>query len=103
MILPARVLRTIQTIAAVAFFSAICESASGQEIRGPEAAPLPPPIAAPVDRPYPGTIDLLIDATDVQHRVINVHETMPVESGDLTLLYPRWIPGTHSPTGPISS
>lgn len=43
-----------------------------------------------------------MDVTDVQRRVINVAEAIPVESGKLTLLYPEWIPGNHSPTGPIA-
>jgi predicted metalloprotease with PDZ domain len=97
---PAR--HAIHIAASVVIFCSVCECASGQEILEPQAAPLPPPIAAPVDRPYPGTIDLVVDATDVQRRILIVHETIPVVSGDLTLLYPRWIPGNHSPTGPIS-
>jgi predicted metalloprotease with PDZ domain len=63
---------------------------------------MPPPIQAPVDTPYPGTISLTVDVADVAHRVIGVHETIPARPGDLTLLYPEWIPGNHSPTGPIS-
>jgi predicted metalloprotease with PDZ domain len=78
-------------------------SIKGQNIREPEPVPLPPPIPAPVDRPYPGVIDLTVDATDVQRRIVNVRETIPVQSTDFTLLYPEWIPGNHSPTGPISA
>lgn len=69
---------------------------------GPEPAPLPAPIAAPQDVPYLGTIHLSVDLTDVERRIIDVHETVPVQAGPLTLLYPKWIPGNHSPTGPIS-
>jgi predicted metalloprotease with PDZ domain len=76
--------------------------AAAQSSPGPQPIPLPPPIATPLDTPYPGIITLLADVTDTAHRVIDVHETIPVESGALTLLYPEWIPGTHSPTGPIS-
>lgn len=32
---------------------------------------------------------------------MGVQETLPVQPGLLTLLYPEWIPGNHSPTGPI--
>jgi len=73
-----------------------------QSSPGPQPAPLPPPIATPTDTPYPGTITLLVDITDVTHRVMDVHESIPVTPGRLTLLYPQWIPGNHSPTGPIS-
>lgn len=44
----------------------------------------------------------MVDATDVHRRIVDVHETIPVQGGELTLLYPEWIPGNHSPTGPIS-
>jgi predicted metalloprotease with PDZ domain len=54
------------------------------------------------DTPYaPGTLKIHVDATDVAHRVFRVHETIPAAAGPLTLLYPQWIPGNHSPTGPI--
>ncbi len=81
---------------------ALATATYAQTSPGPQPAPLPPPIAAPADTPYPGTISLLVDITDVTHRVMDVHETIPVEAGELTLLYPEWIPGNHSPTGPIS-
>ncbi len=73
-----------------------------QDSPGPEPAALPPPIAAPKDVPYSGAIKLSVDLTDVERRIIEVHETIPVQAGPLTLLYPKWIPGNHSPTGPIS-
>jgi predicted metalloprotease with PDZ domain len=47
-------------------------------------------------------IELAVDARDVRHRVISVHETIPVAPGtQLTLLFPKWIPGDHAPDGPI--
>ena len=73
-----------------------------QNSSGPEPVSLPPPITAPVDKPYPGTIGLMVDLTDVQHRVLKIDETIPAKPGEVTLLYPEWIPGNHSPTGPIS-
>ena len=91
---------------ALAFFAILSTASasvvSAQSSPGPTPAPLPPPIAAPVDTPYPGTIALLVDVTDVVHRVADVHEKIPVQAGELTLLYPKWLPGNHSPTGPIS-
>jgi predicted metalloprotease with PDZ domain len=68
---------------------------------GPQPAPLPPPIAAPADTPYPGTISLSIDATNVNDRIMDVRETIPVQGGEITLLYPEWLPGTHSPSNPV--
>jgi predicted metalloprotease with PDZ domain len=71
---------------------------------GPQPVPLPPPIVAPVDKPYTGEIGISVDATDLDHHVFRVHETIPVAaSGPLVLLYPKWIPGTHGPSGPLSA
>jgi len=68
----------------------------------PVAAPLPPAIAAPTATSYPGEIGLNVDATDVERHIFRIHETLPVAgSGPLTLLYPRFIPGDHGPTGPL--
>jgi predicted metalloprotease with PDZ domain len=72
-----------------------------------QAQPIPFPPAAPIeepkDIPYPGTIKLSIDATDLPHHIFRAHETIPVaKSGPMTLLYPQWLPGHHSPGGPIS-
>ena len=55
----------------------------------------------PQDTPYPGTITLQVDASDTAQGIFRVHETIPVTPGALTLLYPQWIPGSHSPAGPI--
>jgi predicted metalloprotease with PDZ domain len=68
---------------------------------GPTPVPPAPAIVAPEDKPFPGTIALSIDATDIDRKIIRVHETIPVEPGDRTLLYPKWLPGTHAPEGAI--
>jgi predicted metalloprotease with PDZ domain len=69
---------------------------------GPQSPPMPPQIEAPVDRPYPGTIRLRVDATDIDRRIVNVHETIPVRgSQPIVLFYPRWLPGHHSPSGRV--
>ncbi|MGB7137192.1 MAG: peptidase M61, partial [Acidobacteriaceae bacterium] len=78
-------------------------TAAAQTSAGPEPVPMPPPIVAPADVPYPGTIALLVNLTNTTDRVAHVHETIPVRAGELTLLYPQWIPGNHSPTGPIQA
>ena len=51
--------------------------------------------------PYPGTISLSVDITNITDRVLNVHETVPVKGREITLLYPEWLPGTHSPSNPV--
>jgi predicted metalloprotease with PDZ domain len=69
---------------------------------GPQPVPMPPQIAAPKDIPYPGTIRLSVDATDIERRIFNVHEIVPVHAGEsIVLLYPQWLPGHHAPVGEI--
>ncbi len=57
--------------------------------------------APPRDVPFAGTLKIDVDATDLPHRIFRVRTTIPATPGPLTLLYPQWIPGNHSPTGPI--
>ncbi len=59
-------------------------------------------VPPPQDTPYPGTIALHIDASDTRQGIFRAKETIPVKSGPMTLLYPQWIPGAHSPAGPIA-
>ncbi|MBT9330144.1 M61 family metallopeptidase [Paracidobacterium acidisoli] len=49
-----------------------------------------------------GTISLTVDATQTARRILHSHLVIPVRPGPLTLYYPKWIPGAHSPSGPIS-
>jgi predicted metalloprotease with PDZ domain len=58
-------------------------------------------VPAPQDIPFNGTLKINVDATDLAHRVFRVHETVPAQAGPLTLLYPQWLPGNHSPTGSV--
>ncbi|EIL89573.1 peptidase M61 [Rhodanobacter sp. Root627] len=58
-------------------------------------------VPPPRDVPFEGTVQINVDATDVAHRIFRVHEVIPAQPGPLTLLYPQWLPGNHSPTGPI--
>jgi predicted metalloprotease with PDZ domain len=67
-----------------------------------QAAAVGVPLPEPRDVPFPGVIRLQVDATDVDRRVFRVKQSVPVAGpGRLTLLYPRWLPGNHSPTGPV--
>lgn len=47
-------------------------------------------------------IQLFVDATDTTHNTFDVRMLLPVGSGALTLHYPRWLPGHHSPYGPVN-
>jgi predicted metalloprotease with PDZ domain len=73
----------------------------GAESPGPTVTAPLTSIAAPVDRPYPGEIHLTVDASDTGRRIIRVHETLTGVSAGTVLLYPKWLPGTHAPEGPV--
>jgi predicted metalloprotease with PDZ domain len=45
---------------------------------------------------------LRADLTEAPRGLIRGTLTMPVKPGPLTLVYPQWIPGYHSPSGPIA-
>jgi predicted metalloprotease with PDZ domain len=46
-------------------------------------------------------IKIAVDASDVSRRIVHTHITMPAKPGPMTIVYPKWIPGEHGPTGPI--
>ncbi|MGO9863551.1 MAG: M61 family metallopeptidase [Terriglobales bacterium] len=53
------------------------------------------PAAAP-------TITLTVDASDAPRKIFHAQLRIPAKPGTLTLYYPKWIPGEHGPTGPIT-
>jgi predicted metalloprotease with PDZ domain len=55
------------------------------------------------DRANAGAIELAVDLTDAPRRIFRVRESIPVKPGPLVLLYPKWIPGEHGPTGPLEA
>ena len=62
--------------------TAVATTASGQDTSAP-------------------AMTLVVDETQAPRRIAFVHEEIRVRSGPLELVYPRWIPGEHGPTGPI--
>ena len=81
----------------VTMMVAVVQAASAiAQVTGPLTSATIPPIG---ERPFAGTIALAVDATDTDHRIMQVVETIPVAAGPLVLLYPQWLPGTHSPSG----
>ena len=69
-------------------------------LAGPALAQTVPPAQ---DIAYPGTLQVSVDASDLVHRVILIHEVIPVaQSGPLTLLIPKWLPGTHAADGEMA-
>jgi predicted metalloprotease with PDZ domain len=54
-------------------------------------------VPKPVDKIYPGVIELRVDATNSAQKIFKVHERIPVRPGSVTLLYPQWRLGAHAP------
>lgn len=67
-------------------------SLSGTALADAADANVPPPR----DTPYIGTLTIHVDATDTQQGIFRITETIPVKPGEMTLLYPKWIPGVHA-------
>jgi predicted metalloprotease with PDZ domain len=79
----------------------LCAVAQNSE---PAAQPIVDDIPAARDVAFPGMIALSVDASDNIRGIFRVRETIPVaRAGPLTLLYPKWLPGNHSPSGPIAA
>jgi predicted metalloprotease with PDZ domain len=47
-------------------------------------------------------IRLHIDLTDAPRNIYHARLTVPVKPGEMTLVFPKWIPGNHRPSGPIA-
>lgn len=47
----------------------------------------------------PAVMRVEVDASDTRQRIFRVRQSLPVQPGPLTLLYPQWVPGNHGPTG----
>src|SRR5215475_14371728 len=47
-------------------------------------------------------ITLHVDATQAPRKIFYAEMSIPATPGPLTLVYPKWIPGEHGPTGPIT-
>jgi predicted metalloprotease with PDZ domain len=54
--------------------------------------------AAPAD-----VATVSVDARSAPRGILAAHLDLPVSAGPLTLVYPKWLPGRHSPAGPATS
>ena len=95
----------IRTFAAALLLTTVAVPALAQVPAGntaPQPVPFVDTIPAAQDIAFPGTIQLDVDATDTTRGIFRVKETIPVaKAGPMVLLYPKWLPGNHSPTGQI--
>ncbi len=47
------------------------------------------------------TLRLEVDARDLPRRLMHSRIEVPCRPGKLALWYPKWVPGTHAPCGPL--
>src|SRR5580700_9028591 len=90
-----------RTVIAPALCCALLTGASATASPGPNLSAPVGLIATPKDRAYAGEIRLAVDASDLERRIVRVHETLSGITADTVLLYPKWLPGAHAPEGPI--
>jgi predicted metalloprotease with PDZ domain len=69
---------------------ALCWLSSTGWIQPVQAAPAP-------------TLKIEIDARDLPRRLVHSKIQVPCEPGKLKLWYPKWVPGTHGPLGPVQN
>lgn len=82
----------------------LCCLAAGLAGAQPAYEPAVAALPAPRDVAWPGVIRLEVDSTDLERRLQRVRQWIPVDrAGRLTLLYPRFLPGTHGPFGDVSA
>src|SRR5580698_3231762 len=46
-------------------------------------------------------VTISVDATSAPRKIFHATLRIPAAPGDLTLYYPKWIPGEHAPDGPV--
>jgi predicted metalloprotease with PDZ domain len=58
--------------------------------------------ACPIAFAQKAPIQIVADLTDAPRKIYHAEVDLPVTPGPVTLTTPRWIPGNHRPTGPVS-
>jgi len=48
-------------------------------------------------------IRIQVDLSDAPRNIYHAQLTFPVHPGDIELVFPKWIPGNHRPSGPIAA
>lgn len=88
---------TMRTVCVEAVLAAICMLPLPLVAQAGPAGPE----ASTREAALSGVLQLHVDATDLDHRIFHVRQTLPVQPGALQLHYPRFLPGTHGPYGEI--
>lgn len=61
--------------------------------RNPRKPKAPPPSPS---------IAISVDASEAPRHILHARLLIPATPGEMTLYYPKWVPGEHGPTGPIA-
>nr|WP_314446257.1 peptidase M61 [uncultured Sphingomonas sp.] len=87
---------------ATALFAASPVLAQTVPLSAPQPVPIVETIPAARDVPYPGTMRLEVDVSDLRQGIWTVRQLIPVvQPGRMTLLFPEWLPGKHAPRGEL--
>ena len=78
---------------ATSLFALVVTVAAGFAQKAKSTAANAPPVAP---------IKVTVDASHAPEKILHSTMQIPVKPGPLTLVYPKWIPGEHGPTGPIT-
>ncbi|MFH0794410.1 MAG: M61 family peptidase [bacterium] len=49
------------------------------------------------------TLGLDVDGRELSRRLLHARIEIPAQAGEFVLWYPKWIPGTHAPMGPVEN
>ena len=84
----------LASLLALAFIR--CPTSAAQAMPGAQAM-----VGAQAMAAVPASVD--VDAREAARGIMTAHLRLPVSAGPLTLVYPKWLPGRHSPAGPLTS
>jgi predicted metalloprotease with PDZ domain len=60
-------------------------------------------LAPALGRAQAPTLTVEVDGRDLPRKLLHARIDIPCEPGNLKLYYPKWIPGTHAPHGPVQN
>ncbi|MBI2301365.1 MAG: M61 family metallopeptidase [Armatimonadetes bacterium] len=60
-------------------------------------------VAVVPGRAEPPVVQLTVDLTDAARHLLHARMSIPAQPGPLTVCYPRWNPGDHRPSGPLTN
>ncbi len=59
-------------------------------------------VASAGESAFAPPIRLHVDLTDARRNIYHAQLSIPAKPGAMTLVFPKWIPGNHRPSGPIA-